>query len=155
MINGYLSCHKTVGGHLARKRAHCDNRASPEPTDAADECPGRRPPIRGGQDNQRSTMGMVLSMASLDYQDLAALQIVGQGVEGYEAAELQDDIDRWNFGQNIPDEKLRQYSTNIQGGNWGGTTQAKSNVPWWQQAAGLGLTAAGIYGMFPSGGSGG
>ena len=61
-----------------------------------------------------------------DYNDIAKLAQVGSAYEGQAGAELQSDVDRFNFYQQRPWDKLAQYSTFVQGGTYGGqntTTQ--------------------------------
>lgn len=54
------------------------------------------------------------AMAEADYADIQKLLNVGKTYEGFSANELQDAINRWNFEQNAPLMKLREYA-NIYG----------------------------------------
>lgn len=59
-------------------------------------------------------------------QPAQTLLDVGQANEGLARQQLQDQIDRWNFGQNVDAAKLAQYMGLIQG-NYGGTTSGTSS----------------------------
>ena len=50
------------------------------------------------------------TMAAADYADIDKLLKIGQISEGYSAAELQDALDRFNFEQNLPQMKLRDFA---------------------------------------------
>ena len=58
-------------------------------------------------------------MADLDYADLARLGAVGAAREGQSQAELQADIDRFNFEQAQPLSSLANYMATVQGGTVG------------------------------------
>jgi hypothetical protein len=53
---------------------------------------------------------------------------VGEQQQRMEQTQLQDDVNRWNFGQNIDQNKLRQFMSNISG-NYGGTRDTNSTQP--------------------------
>jgi hypothetical protein len=99
------------------------------------------------------------SMAAADYTDPSRLAAVGQQQETYSAAELQDAINRFNFGQNLPNQKLGQYSSAIYGQNQGGTTSATQTSPYYSgntalAGLGAGLSTVGTAGnLFGKGGS--
>ena len=48
-------------------------------------------------------------MASSDYADIQQLANVGKTAEGYQQTALQSDIDRYNYQQNLPYQKLASY----------------------------------------------
>ena len=54
-------------------------------------------------------------MAEADYGDIQRLLTTGQMGEQYDAAALQDKINRFNFEQNLPAMKLNQYGQFISG----------------------------------------
>jgi hypothetical protein len=49
-------------------------------------------------------------MAAADYADIQRLLSTGQAQEQYSSAELQDAINRFNFEQNLPQQKLSQFA---------------------------------------------
>jgi len=49
------------------------------------------------------------SLAAADYADINQLANVGQTAEGYQKTALQADIDRFNYQQNLPYQKLSAY----------------------------------------------
>ena len=60
--------------------------------------------------------------AELDYRDAQRLAQVGGAREADAQATLQSNIDRYNYEQNIDDEKLRNYMALIGGGTLGSST---------------------------------
>lgn len=87
-------------------------------------------------------------LAETDYNDISKLAQVGGAYEAQAGAELQDDVNRFNFYQQRPWDKLAQYSTFVQGGTYGG--QNTSTQPVYSNTAGSILgglsSAAGIAG---------
>jgi hypothetical protein len=55
------------------------------------------------------------TMANADYADIQKLLTAGQMGEGYQSAQLQDAMNRFNFQQNLPYQKLQQYAGLITG----------------------------------------
>lgn len=97
--------------------------------------------------NRFGAAGMAPTFAANDYTDLGALEAIGQQKQGLGQQELNDAVQRWQYYQQLPYDKLGQFLNNI-GGNYGGTVVGKtpSTQPsGWQQAAGAGL---GLLGMF-------
>jgi hypothetical protein len=64
---------------------------------------------------QQQAALMAPQMANVDYADIQKLLTAGQMGEGYQAAQLQDAINRFNFEQNLPYQKLSQYAGLISG----------------------------------------
>ena len=65
-------------------------------------------------------------MAQADYADIQALLKAGQGTEQYQQAQLQDEINRYNYEQNLPQMKLREFAnlfSNVPGGTTTTTQQ--------------------------------
>jgi hypothetical protein len=60
--------------------------------------------------------------AELDYRDAQRLAQVGSARESDAMAQLQDNINRFNYEQNIDDQKLRNYMALISGGTVGSNT---------------------------------
>ena len=75
-------------------------------------------------------MGMAPSFAEQDWRDLTGLAQAGAAREQKAQQDLQDDINRFYFGQEEPRNRLAQYMGLIQG-NYGGTTtrDAAGSVP--------------------------
>jgi len=69
--------------------------------------------------NQLDMAKQAGAMAQQDYGDLNKLMAVGGAREGMEQAQLQDQINRYNFEQNRPWDQLARYSSLI-GGQYGG-----------------------------------
>lgn len=88
-----------------------------------------------GRQNQMQSMLFAPQMANQDYADIGQLANVGQQHEALQGQQLQDQMDRWNFQQNLPAQKLSQYDQLING-TYGGTTTSTS--PYYQnRGAGL------------------
>jgi hypothetical protein len=87
---------------------------------------------------QRGAAALAPTAAGFDWQNIGQLANVGGQVEGKANQVLQDDMARWNYAQNLPDQQLANYITAIQG-NYGGSTQTS-------QSGGSGSTAAGALG---------
>lgn len=54
-------------------------------------------------------------LAAADYGDIAQLAKAGQTAEGYQQSALEDSINRFNFEQNLPQNKLNQFLTQVYG----------------------------------------
>ena len=72
-----------------------------------------------GQERQNQMQGALFA-PQLNTADVQPLAQVGQAREGLANAQLQENINRYNFNQNAPDEALRRYMTLVGGGNYGG-----------------------------------
>lgn len=86
--------------------------------------------------------------AANDYTDINALSQIGQQKQGLAQNELQDAINRWNFQQDMPANKLQQYS-GLVGGSYGGNTT--TSTPYqspsiWSQLGGAALSGGGLLG---------
>jgi len=65
--------------------------------------------------------------AQADYQDIQKLLTAGQGQEQYQQKALQDAINRYNYEQTLPQQKLQQFTnlfTSAPGGGTSTTTQS-------------------------------
>ena len=82
------------------------------------------------------------NMANADYTDIGQLERIGQTREGMAGAELQDQIQRFNFDQAEPRDRLAQYMAMVGGGSYGGTSSATSPVYRNQLSEGLGAAAS-------------
>ena len=61
-------------------------------------------------------------LAMADYADIAQLGQAGQTAEGYQQSALEDSINRFNFEQNLPQNKLNQFLTQVYGAPAGSTS---------------------------------
>jgi hypothetical protein len=93
-------------------------------------------------------------MAEADYGDIQRLLAIGQGREGYAQTALQDQINRYNYEQNLPQAKLQSFLSGVYGAPSGGistSTQPIYSNPG-QQGLGNLLSLAGtgaqVYGAF-------
>ena len=96
-------------------------------------------------------------LAGLDFNNIAALSQVGQTREQQAGSQLQDQINRFNFEQQEPNQRLRDYMATVAGGSFG--SQGTTTSPIYSNPAGnilgLGLGAAGLGNMlFGQSGSG-
>jgi hypothetical protein len=67
------------------------------------------------------------TLANADYNDIQKLLAVGQGTEQYQQNQLQADINRYNYQQQLPQMKLQNYAnlfSNAPGGSTSTTTQS-------------------------------
>lgn len=88
-------------------------------------------------------------LAGLDFNNIAALSQVGQTREQQAGSQLQDQINRFNFEQQEPNQRLRDYMATVAGGSFG--SQGTTTSPIYSNPAGnilgLGLGAAGLGNM--------
>jgi hypothetical protein len=67
------------------------------------------------------------AFAQSDYQDIQKLLTAGQGQESYQQKALQDAINRYNYEQTLPQQKLQQFTnlfTSVPSGGTSTTTQS-------------------------------
>jgi hypothetical protein len=83
------------------------------------------------RDNQMKSLAFAPAIASQDYADIDQLQNAGAQQGGYQQNTLNDLVNRYNYGQNITQDQLKQYMQLIQG-NYGGTTNTSSSQPLYQ-----------------------
>ena len=67
-------------------------------------------------------------LAEADYGDIQRLLAIGQGREGYAQTALQDQINRYNYEQNLPQAKLQSFLSGVYGAPSGGTTTATQPI---------------------------
>jgi hypothetical protein len=93
-------------------------------------------------------------MAEADYGDIQRLLAIGQGREGYAQTALQDQINRYNYEQNLPQAKLQSFLSGVYGAPSGGistSTQPIYSNPGQQQLGnllGIAGTGAQLYNAF-------
>jgi len=99
------------------------------------------------RNRQQQTMAMAPQLAAQDYTDFAQLGNVGAMTEGKAQQQLADQINRYQFYQQRPDQALQQYMGNVTG-NYGssttGTTTGGTQANPLMNALGLGLTGYGL-----------
>jgi len=71
--------------------------------------------------NQMAAMQAAPGLAQTDYSDYAALGEVGQAREAMQQQQINDQIERFNFEQTEPFQRLAMYNQAVQG-NMGGTS---------------------------------
>lgn len=120
---------------------------------------GIAPYLFGEYGRERGAMeaaaGRAPGLAREDYFDIGQLASVGARREAKAGESLSESINRWNFAQGEPANRIGQYS-NLVGGNYGGTStqSTKSSSDPLMQMLGLGLMGAGMVGGFPTAGGG-
>ena len=75
---------------------------------------------------QATAIGNAPALAQADYTDIQALLKAGQGGEQYQQAALQDAMNRYNYEQQLPQQKLQQFAnlfSSAPGGQTSTTTQ--------------------------------
>ena len=67
-------------------------------------------------------------MAEADYGDIQRLLAIGQGREGYAQTALQDQINRYNYEQNLPQAKLQSFLSGVYGAPSGGVSTSTQPI---------------------------
>lgn len=99
---------------------------------------------------QERAMGQAPGLAQADYGDIGQLMGVGGERQAMAQAPISEAIQRFNFEQQQPAQKLAQYQAMI-GGNYGGTRAGTQTTPVqgsnpFLQALGVGATGTSIAG---------
>jgi hypothetical protein len=102
------------------------------------------------RNRQMQALSMAPQMGELAYSDMNKLQGVGAARESLAGSQLQDQINRFNFDQNRPNQALAQYMALVAGGSPGQSTTATNPIYSNPLATGLGTAAtlASIYSAF-------
>lgn len=98
--------------------------------------------------NQMGAMGMAPTLANQDYTDLSKLSDVGSAQDQYAQSQTDADVNKWNYNQNLPTNKLSQYMGLIQG-NFGSTQATQTplyGTSLLGNILGAGALAGGAYG---------
>lgn len=99
--------------------------------------------------DERQNMMRGLALApqadQLQYSGANQLLNVGNMLEAKENEALQDDVNRWNFDQNQPDQQLANYMGLIQG-NYGGQTNSTAIAPEYGGNPAMGALGGGLAG---------
>lgn len=89
------------------------------------------------------------AMAQADYQDIQNLLAAGQAREGYTGQQLQSDIARYNYGQQLPQQNLSAFLSSVYGNpmaNLRSTTQSGyADTSTLQNVLGTAATLGGLY----------
>jgi hypothetical protein len=78
------------------------------------------------RNRQMQAVANAPAYAQADYQDIQKLLTAGQGQESYQQKALQDAINRYNYEQTLPQQKLQQFTnlfTSVPSGGTSTTTQ--------------------------------
>jgi len=106
--------------------------------------------MSGIYDAERARMQQAMfgapDLANQDYRDLAALSGVGAEQQQMLQDQINADMARWNYNQNIPYDQLARYMQMIQGTYGGTTQQSVPNPSTSQQVLGGILAGAGLLG---------
>jgi hypothetical protein len=76
---------------------------------------------------QQAAISNAPQMAAADYQDIQQLMNVGQAAEGYQQQALESDINRFEYGQNLPYTKLQSYLSAAYGAPMGQVSTTTSS----------------------------
>ena len=90
------------------------------------------------RNRQMQAAGMAPQLANQDYADFQQLANVGGIIEGKAGENLQDQMARYSYYQQLPEQKLRDFMQTIQG-NYGGTSSQQTTTPTNPLSTGLGL----------------
>lgn len=101
-----------------------------------------------GDERQRMLQAASLApqAAALDYQDATMLGQVGGVREDLAGRQLQDQINRFNYQQQEPAQRVANYMALVGGGQYGGTTTATSPL-YSNRTAGMLGGALGLAGL--------
>ena len=91
---------------------------------------------------QQQALMAAPQLAQMDYADIERLRGVGGEREALSQAALQDSINRYQYAQQLPYQKLREYQA-ATGGSYGGTT---TNVEPIYRNLGAGMLGGGLVG---------
>ncbi len=78
------------------------------------------------RNRQMTAIANAPTMAQADYADIQKLLTAGQATESYDQKALQDAINRYNYEQTLPQQKLQQFTnlfTSVPSGGTSTTTQ--------------------------------
>ena len=89
------------------------------------------------------------AMAQADYQDIQNLLAAGQAREGYTGQQLQSDIARFNYGQQLPQQNLSAFLSSVYGNPMANmrsqTTSGTADTSTLQNVLGTAATLGGLY----------
>jgi hypothetical protein len=79
--------------------------------------------------NQQAAAGMAPTYAQQDWADIAGLQAAGQAQDQRAQNQIDGNMDRWNYDQNLAGNKLQQYLGLLLNGGYGGRSTATQTSP--------------------------
>jgi hypothetical protein len=96
-----------------------------------------------GDERTKQMQGMMFApqMANQDYVDAQQLANVGATKEGMSQANLNDQLNRWNFDQNKEADALAKYAA-LNQGTYGGSSSGSSTSPTYSNSMSSGLGGA-------------
>lgn len=100
--------------------------------------------------NQLGAMSFAPTMINQDYTDLGKLSDVGSAQDQYNQSLTDANVNKWNYNQNLPANKLGQYMGLIQG-NYGGSQSTQTPLAGQSllgSLLGAGALAGGAYSAF-------
>ena len=100
------------------------------------------PQYAAERQNMQNVLFQAPQLAQADYQDIGMLQQVGQQREGLQQAALADAMNRYQYQQQLPYEKLRAY----QGATGGSYGQTGEKIMPLEKNVGAGLLSGGLMG---------
>ena len=77
---------------------------------------------------QEAATSRLPALAEADYGDIQRLLSIGQGREGYAQTALQDQINRYNYEQNLPQAKLQSFLSGVYGAPSGGVSTSTQPI---------------------------
>ena len=101
-----------------------------------------------GQGLQNQAAALAPTLSASDYTDIGQLAQVGAQRESMSQQQLQDQINRYNYGQQLPYNMLQQYAGLISGVPAIGGTTTAPGASTGQNLLGGGLAGAGLAQMF-------
>ena len=112
------------------------------------------PQYAAERQNMQNVLFQAPQLAQADYQDIGMLQQVGQQREGLQEAAIADAMNRYQYQQMLPYEKLRGYQA-ATGGSYGQTREMTQPLRRNLASGVLGgaATGAGIYDLIGASGS--
>lgn len=96
-----------------------------------------------GVDTQISGAGMTQELANQAYKDAEMLSQAGANVDAFNQAQIDADIDRWNYNQQKALEALSRYNQLIQG-TYGGTSTSTGKTDYSPNALGTAVGAGAV-----------
>jgi len=100
------------------------------------------PQYAAERQNMQNVLFQAPQLAQADYQDIGMLQQVGQQREGLQQAAIADAMNRYQYQQQLPYEKLRAY----QGATGGSYGQTGERIMPLERNVGAGMLSGGLMG---------
>ena len=119
--SGFSSAGRYGSGLQARQQERAGQAALDQTSKIASEMGYQN--YADERQRQLQAASLAPQMAQQDYSDIQALKGVGLEREAQAGAELQEDISRFQYGQQAPKDALAQYLALVSGGGYTDTTQ--------------------------------